>query len=297
MKKFLLLVFTLLLIGVTAAKADTLVVYFSCTGKTETVAMTAAEVLGADLWQIVPVEPYSDADLNYNIDSCRANMEQNDSDCRPAFVGEVDITDYDTILVAYPIWWGEEPRIIDTWIECLNLSGKRMAAMCTSGGSGIQTSYAHLQSKAPDANWLGAKRFAANASTAEMAEWCASVGLEKDEETTMMITIGEHTLYVRMDQNPSADTLLALLADGPLTISASNYGGFEKVCPLGTRLPSSDEYTVTHPGDVMLYASSNIVIFHGSNSWEYTRLGWIEDTAGLTAILSGHETEITLSLK
>ena len=82
-----------------------------------------------------------------------------------------------------------------------------------------------------------------------------------------------------------------------MTLPASNYGGFEKVCPLGSRMPSHDEYTVTQPGDVMLYAGSNIVLFHVSNSWEYTRLGWIDEKTNLSDILSGNESEITLSLE
>lgn len=181
MKKLSILILSLMLLLITSAQADTLVVYFSCTGNTEKVAMTAAEALGADLWQIVPEEPYSDADLNYNVSTCRANTEQNDADCRPVFVGSVDVTPYDTILIAYPIWWGEEPRIIDTWIESVDLTGKQMAAMCTSGSSGIQTSYRNLQEKVPGAVWLGAKRFSANVSTAEMADWCASIGIMKNK--------------------------------------------------------------------------------------------------------------------
>lgn len=126
-----------------------------------------------------------------------------------------------------------------------------------------------------------------------------SVGIlaEETELKIMLIHIGEHTLTVHMADNESADALLALLEDGPLTIPASNYGGFEKVCPLGTYLPADDEYTVTQPGDVMLYAGSNIVMFHGSNSWEYTRLGRIAETENLRNILSGNESEITLNLE
>ena len=108
---------------------------------------------------------------------------------------------------------------------------------------------------------------------------------------------GGHPLTVRLADNESAAALKALLANGPVTLPASNYGGFEKVCPLGTRLSSQDEYTVTKPGDVMLYAGSNIVLFHGSNSWEYTRLGWIDEMTNLSGILSGNESEITLSLE
>ena len=116
-------------------------------------------------------------------------------------------------------------------------------------------------------------------------------------ETLVQIAIGDQPLTVRLADNESAAALKALLANGPVTLPASNFGGFEKVCPLGTRLPSHDEYTVTQPGDVMLYAGSNIVLFHGSNSWEYTRLGWIDEMTNLSDILSGNENEITLSLE
>ena len=176
MRKLILLILASVLLC-SAAQAKTLVVWFSCTGNTEALAHTAAGALDADLWQIVPDETYSDDDLNYHDSGCRANREQADPACRPAFVGAVDVTSYDSIVLAYPIWWGEEPRIVDTWIESVDLAGKQMAAICTSGGSGIQTSYAHLQEKAPDALWLGTERFSLNTSPAELGEWCASIGL------------------------------------------------------------------------------------------------------------------------
>ena len=296
MRKLILLILVSILLC-SVAQAETLVVWFSCTSNTEALAHTAAEALNADFWQIIPEKPYSDEDLNYHDSSCRANREQADPACRPALLGTEDVTLYDSIVLAYPIWWGEEPRIVVTWIESVDLAGKQMAAICTSGGSGIQTSYAHLQEKAPDALWLGAERFSANTTPAELSEWCASIGLEKENEVNMRIAIGDHILTVRLADNESTAALKALLANGPVTIPASHYGGFEKVCPIGTRLPSHDEYTVTKPGDVMLYAGSSIVLFHGGNSWEYTRLGWIDEMTNLTGILSGNENEITLSLE
>ena len=222
MRKLILLILASTLLC-SAARAETLVVWFSCTGNTEALAHTAAGALNADLWQIVPEEPYSDDDLNYHDSSCRANREQVDPVCRPALVGTVDVTPYDSIVLAYPIWWSEEPRIVDTWIEGVDLAGKRMAAICTSGGSGIQTSYAHLQEKAPDALWLGAERFSANTTPAELSEWCASIGLEKEDEVNMRIEIGDHTLTVRLADNESAAALKALLANGPVTLPASNH--------------------------------------------------------------------------
>jgi hypothetical protein len=117
-------------------------------------------------------------------------------------------------------------------------------------------------------------------------------------EDQIRITVGANSFLVTLEDNESAAALRELLCGGDLTIPASNYGGFEKVCQLGTRLPSNDRQTTTQAGDVMLYSSNQLVIFYGSNTWAYTRLGKVEAlTAGeLEEILSGPETEITLSI-
>ena len=131
-----------------------------------------------------------------------------------------------------------------------------------------------------------------------------SAALEEMEEDVVetnqiYIKVGENTLTAVLEDNESAEALKELMVDGPLTISASNYGGFEKVCSLGTTLPRNDSQTTPHAGDICLYSGNQIVIFYGSNSWAYTRLGKISDAdAGeLEKILSGEETEITLSLE
>lgn len=119
------------------------------------------------------------------------------------------------------------------------------------------------------------------------------------ETNELYIKIGENTLTAVLEENESAAALKKLIAEKPLTISASNYGGFEKVCALGTSLPRNDVQTTTHAGDICLYSGNQIVIFHGSNSWSYTRLGKISNanSSELKKILSGSETELTLSLK
>lgn len=118
------------------------------------------------------------------------------------------------------------------------------------------------------------------------------------ETNQVYIEIGESTLTVDLEDNESAQALKELLLDGSLTISASNYGSFEKVCSLGTNLPRNDIQTTTQAGDICLYNGNQIVIFYGSNSWAYTKLGRIsgKNAQELVAILSGEETEITLSL-
>lgn len=112
----------------------TAVVYFSATGTTENIAKELADVLKADTFEIVPAEEYTYDDLNYNDDNCRANKEMNDSSARPEISNDLsNITDYDTIFVSYPIWWGTSPRIINTFFDTYDLSGKTIYTFCGLG--------------------------------------------------------------------------------------------------------------------------------------------------------------------
>lgn len=121
---------------------------------------------------------------------------------------------------------------------------------------------------------------------------------EKDTSTMIKVTVGSHTFLAELEDTTCAKELEELLQNGPITMSASNYGGFEKVCSLGTRLTSEDVQITTQPGDIMLYSSDQIVIFYGTNSWAYTRLAKVadEDIENLEMILSGNETEVIIEL-
>lgn len=101
--------------------------------------------------------------------------------------------------------------------------------------------------------------------------------VDAEEKTEMKLMIGETEVAVQWEDNESVDTLRELVADKPLTISMSMYGGFEQVGSIGTGLPRNDVQTVTEAGDIVLYAGNQIVIFYGSNSWAYTRLGKVND--------------------
>ena len=123
-----------------------LVAYFSCTGNTKKAALEVAELLKADTFEIVPEQAYTSADLDYHTENCRTNVEQKDSAARPAIKNKLDNPDrYKAIVIAFPIWWGAEPRIIDTFVESFDLSGKVIVPVCTSGGSDIHTSTANLR--------------------------------------------------------------------------------------------------------------------------------------------------------
>lgn len=147
----------------TAAPASdgskTLVVYFSATGTTKAVAQTIASVTGAELYEITAAQPYTTDDLNWHDKSSRTTLEQNDKSARPAIASEkLSLDGYSTIYIGYPIWWGEEPRIMDTFVESYRFDGITMIPFCTSGGSGIGASGSNLAANAGSGKWLEGSR-------------------------------------------------------------------------------------------------------------------------------------------
>ena len=150
----------------------TLVVYFSCTGTTKLVAEYVTEILGADIYEIVPEDPYTEADLAYYTNG-RADQEQNDPDVRPAISGGVgNMDEYDTIIIGYPIWHGQAPRIISTFLESYDFSGKTIIPFCTSHSSGIGSSASNLHTLCSDsAVWMEGKRFESGVSEESVQEW------------------------------------------------------------------------------------------------------------------------------
>ena len=154
-----------------------LVVYFSATGTTKQTAEYAADILDADIYEIVPEDPYTDADLDY-YSGGRADREQDDPAARPTISGGVqNIGQYDTVLLGYPIWHGQAPKIISTFLESYNFDGKTIVPFCTSHSSGIGSSAANLHSLAANANWLDGERFSSGTTREEIQEWLDSLGL------------------------------------------------------------------------------------------------------------------------
>ncbi len=152
-----------------------LILYFSATGTTEKVAQTIADVTGGELVEIVPKEKYSSDDLNYSNDNCRANKEQNDSSARPAIENKINIEGYTTIYIGYPIWWGTNPRIIETLLDTYNFDGQNVALFATSGGSGISQSERDLKAYNTKMNVLGSKLFSGSASKKDVESWIKSL--------------------------------------------------------------------------------------------------------------------------
>lgn len=163
----------------TDVSTKTLVVYFSCTGTTELVAEYVTEILGADSYEIVPENPYTETDLAYYTNG-RADQEQNDPDVRPGISGGVENMDtYDTIILGYPIWHGQAPRIISTFLESYDFSGKTIIPFCTSHSSGIGSSASNLHTLCSESTeWLDGKRFAAGVSKESVQNWIGEIGID-----------------------------------------------------------------------------------------------------------------------
>ena len=162
-----------------SAGSQVLVAYFSATGTTKGVAENIAGGLGADLYEIVPEEPYTDADLDYHDDNSRSTVEMNNPSSRPAISGSVEnMEQYSIVFIGYPIWWGEAPRIVSTFMESYDFSGKTIVPFCTSGGSGIGSSASNLEELTTGAAWLDGQRLSGSDSQDTVMEWVNSLGLD-----------------------------------------------------------------------------------------------------------------------
>lgn len=148
-----------------------LVSYFSASGVTKRVAENMVNAVGADLFEIVPEQPYTNTDLNWMNKQSRSTLEMKDRNCRPAMATKPDVSGYDVIFVGFPVWWYREPSIIDTFMESTDFSGKTVVPFCTSGGSGLGDSAKNMQALAPGAKVLDGKRFSPSASADELKKW------------------------------------------------------------------------------------------------------------------------------
>ena len=152
--------------------SDVLVVYFSATGTTKGAAEKIAAITGGDLYEIKAAQEYTEADLNWNDSSSRTTKEQNDSSRRPEIGSEsISLDGYSTIYIGYPIWWGEEPRIMDTFVESCSFDGITVIPFCTSSSSGIGRSGQNLADNAGSGNWLDGRRFGAGTTEDEVKSW------------------------------------------------------------------------------------------------------------------------------
>ena len=158
----------------------TLVVYFSATGNTEGAAGYIAEATGGDLFELEPVEPYTDADLNWNDTNSRVVYEHDNPDDRDVELVADTVEnweEYDTVFIGYPIWWGIAAWPVDTFIEANDFTGKTVIPFCTSTSSGLGESGQLLADMAGTGNWLEGQRVSSNVSAEEVQSWVDGLGL------------------------------------------------------------------------------------------------------------------------
>lgn len=149
----------------------TLVVYFSASGVTAQKAETLAKAAKADIYRIVPEQPYTAADLDWTVASSRSSVEMKDASSRPAIAGKLpDVSGYGIIYVGYPIWWDKAPTIVNTFLDACDLEGKTLIPFATSGGSAIDNSAKELKAAYPKAKWLDG-RLLNSSSQPQMESW------------------------------------------------------------------------------------------------------------------------------
>ena len=148
-----------------------LVAYFSASGVTACVAREIARATGGDLFEITPAEPYTAADLDWTDKQSRSTREMNDTASRPALAARMDdMGSYDTVFVGFPIWWGVEPRAVDTFFDSYDFTGKTMIAFATSGGSGMAAADRSVRAHCPAGAWRPGKLL----NGGDIAKWARS---------------------------------------------------------------------------------------------------------------------------
>lgn len=151
-----------------------LVTYFSASGVTRGVAEKIARATGADIFEIVPVQKYTDEDLDWTNKQSRSSIEMNDRSFRPAVANKLtNAEEYDTIVIGFPVWWYTAPTIVNTFIEENNLAGKNAYVFVTSGTSSVEGSFNDLKNAYPDINFVKGRRFMGTESSEEINKWMA----------------------------------------------------------------------------------------------------------------------------
>ena len=164
-----------------ASVNKTLVVYYSATGSTKAVAETIANTVGADLFEITPVNPYTDNDLNWTNDDSRVSVEHNDESKRDVPLTKItpdNWADYDTVFVGYPIWWGIAAWPVNNFITGNDFTGKTVIPFCTSASSGLGQSGELLADMAGTGNWLNGERFSSGTSSSTVESWVTGLDLK-----------------------------------------------------------------------------------------------------------------------
>ncbi len=267
---------------------DILVVYFSYSGNTKNVANEIISQSNCYGVEIIPSIPYKDIDVNYNDPNSRNQVELKNN-ARPEIslntYKKIDILKYETVIIGYPIWNDNEPMIIRTFIEHYEeLSSKMIYTFSTSAsseGNIANKNISDLLNAKVISNLHVINSMLKDVKTL-VHDWLLELNLLKEtqnnngvEKMNIKMMIGNKNVDVIFENNCATKALKEKLKSSSVTIHMDDYGSFEKVGGLGFDLPTCNEQITTEPCDIVLYQGNQLVIFYGTNSWSYTRIGKI----------------------
>lgn len=164
----------------TQTEDNALIVYYSATGNTEKVANQIADITGADLFELQPVQLYTDEDLDWTDDNSRVVNEYENENKRNVELVSTEVENwdsYDTVFIGYPIWWGIAAWPVNSFVENNDFTGKTVIPFCTSSSSGLGESGDLLEEIAGSGNWLEGERFTSSTSESEVENWISGLDL------------------------------------------------------------------------------------------------------------------------
>ena len=296
----------------TNGENKTLIVYYSYTNNTEQIVDDLKTMINADVIEVEPANKNLDyAANNYAIGTEQLNKiknNPNDESSYPAIDPViVDMSKYNTVIIATPLWWSQMASNMQTLLFKYGdeMAGKNIGLIVSSHSSGISGVEADAKRLVPNGKfyakslWINASKHSQRKALLE--QWLKDVNYNDNvnvDYNTMNLKVNNSTMKVKLSDNAATKALVERLKEGTITYNAYDYGGFEKVGALGFSLPSNDTYITTEPGDIMLYTSNQLCIFFDSNSWEYSPIGKIEGMTKqqLKDAFGTGEVSITLSL-
>ena len=264
-----------------------LVLFTSRSGNTEEIAHEIRTQLDCDMLEVEPETAYEE-EYNAMLERAREELEAIQQGQYPAIKTFMDDFDnYDLIFVGYPIWHGSMATTMQSFLHAHSskLAGKRIALFATSGSSGITTSVREAEELCPGSEILEHTLLLISSSLSQagsrVTSWLEQLNIHTEnnddmENNTIRLTVNGTSFTATLIENPSTNALKERLAQGSISIRMNDYGNMEKVGSLGFSLPRNDSQTTTGPGDLVLYQGNSLVIFYGSNSWSYTRLGRVD---------------------
>ena len=269
-----------------------LTVYFSYTNNTESLAKKVQGVTNSDIYEITAKEPYTDEILEYYGDN-RAYREQNNKSTRPEISGvPANINDYDVIMLGFPIWYGYAPRVVCTFLESCDLSGKTIMPFCTSGSSGISSGVSEIKTLCPDSTVTSGFRGTASTTDTEIQNWLDTNHFSNAVKKRLKLNVGGNEIIIKLNDSNTANSLVSML---PLTLNFSDFNSTEKIAYLPDTLDTSDAPASFDPsiGDLTLYSPwGNLALFYKdfSSSSGLVPIGKVETGIEYMTSLAGEVT-------